>query len=50
MCRSGSSDLGFSAARKCESEPEVLKAVAELRMAPQKADACANAVPISIAP
>ena len=48
MRRSSSSDLGFFAARKSESELELLKAVEEVGIAPRKADACANAVPRSI--
>lgn len=48
MHRNSSSDLGFSAAQKSESELEVLQAAAERGIAPRKADAYANAVHISI--
>lgn len=48
MHRNSSSDLGFSAAQKSESGLEVLQAAAEPGIAPRKADACANAVHISI--
>lgn len=37
------SDLGFSAARKRDSELEELKTAEELGVAPLKADVCANA-------
>lgn len=50
MHRNSSSDLGLSNARKSKSELEVLQAAAEWGIAPQKADAYASAVPMSIIP